>query len=307
MGKGAGRVHDQDSGGCTGSIGFARFCGRQVAILVSVVEVACGGKAANLHRLAMFGFRVPEAMVVPADDYRQFIEQNALHDVVSNIDQNVDGQQVRDLEIKAAVIRKSFESVPLPQDCEARIADWLQARRGTFAVRSSALHEDLPGASFAGQYDSYLNVVAEEVSRYVKQCFASLFNPRSIMYRRRMGIHGSGEMAVLIQEMVQSDFAGVIWTRTPRFSERLLIECTRGLGASVVSGTVRPSRYWIDRETREIVEAREINAFDRSRLRRLVDQALGIESRFGKPQDIEFSVAADEIYVLQTRPIEQFS
>ncbi len=171
------------------------------------------------------------------------------------------------------------------------------------AVRSSATAEDLEYASFAGQHDTFLNVGEKDLIRSIKKCWASFFNLRAIIYRKHNGILNSNSgVAVLIQRMVDADFAGVIFTRDPIGKKNIYMEAVEGLGEKLVSGEVTPSSYMVDREGFDILEERE-PILSKSHVKELAKTALKIEAAYGKPQDIEFAIKDGKIFILQSRPI----
>jgi len=201
------------------------------------------------------------------------------------------------------------------------------------AVRSSATAEDLPNASFAGQQDTYLYIKGKDkVMRYVQRCWASLYTPRAIFYRAQKGIpHDNIKMAVVIQRMIKSETSGVLFTVNPTTGDntKMILEAVYGLGEGLVSGKITPDRYIIDKEEIKIISkkleeqtwklvqgpdggtTREDITSDKSSEQKLSDQTIREISQVGKklekhydtPQDIEFAIHLDRIYLLQTRPL----
>ncbi len=199
------------------------------------------------------------------------------------------------------------------------------------AVRSSATTEDLAEASFAGQQDTFLNIKGkEELLKAVKKCFASLFTPRAVYYRNKTGFkYETASLAVVIQKMVDSDKSGVIFSKDPSMKrEEVIIEAVWGLGEGIVSGRITPDRYIVSRElqvlekeigdkkiaiTRNAAGGQEIIKLKEERAKqqvlkdheitKLAEIALRLETHYGKPQDIEFAIGNNEIYIVQTRPI----
>ncbi len=179
-----------------------------------------------------------------------------------------------------------------------------------FAVRSSATAEDLPSASFAGQLESYLNLgTYPEILEAVIKCWCSLWNPRAIHYRYQRGIaQKNSGMAVIIQEMVPAEVAGVMFTANPLTSSRdeLYIEAIKGLGENLVQGKENGDRYLVKKEglyipiKETVFEAPLITDFH---IRWLADEGMKLEGLFGFPQDIEWAYSWGEIFILQTRPI----
>ncbi|MEK7092117.1 MAG: phosphoenolpyruvate synthase, partial [Patescibacteria group bacterium] len=199
------------------------------------------------------------------------------------------------------------------------------------AVRSSATTEDLAEASFAGQQDSFVNIKGtSELIEHIKKCFASLFTSRATYYRHKKGFrHEDAKLAVVVQKMVDSDKSGVIFSKDPSFKkDNVIIEAAWGLGEGVVSGQINPDRYILSQSleileksiankkiaitrdssgTREVVKLKEERAnaqvLTEREIRRLAELALQLESHYKKPQDIEFAIESDEIYIVQTRPV----
>lgn len=278
------------------------------SITASLIEKisagVCGNKAAQLGRLARRGHVVPAGIVVTTRGYELFLERNELVEMVREY--ATAGLEARPQQLVAmfADLQAAFLAASMPAEIEIEINAWIESSQATlFAVRSSATNEDSREASFAGQYDSYLNVEIETIGSHVARCFASLFIPRAVFYRRRKGFTSVGAMAVIIQEMAASDHAGVVFTHAPRRPDQLLIECAPGLADRVVSGSVSPNRYFVDRQTLKITESVEPHVYDRAGVALIAAEALAIESDLGGPLDIEFGIRAGGIHVLQARPI----
>jgi pyruvate,water dikinase len=172
-----------------------------------------------------------------------------------------------------------------------------------FAVRSSATAEDLLTASFAGQQDTYLNVAKKDVVESVKKCWASLFTPRAIYYRHEKKIPHDVAMAVVVQEMVQAEYAGVMFTLDPVMKKYVLVEAATGLGEKVVSGSVTPSSFMLDRKDFEIKEKNIQYKIDEEIIKKIAKIGLSIEKHYSKPQDVEFGVKNGEVFILQSRAI----
>lgn len=274
-----------------------------VAAIAPADAPLCGSKAFRLGELSARGYAVPAAVVVTTAGYRAFLEENRLVPLVEAREaESVEAGAPRLVAI-ASEIAAAFEEAPLPHGVRAGLDEWLRtAGAAGFAVRSSATSEDLPGASFAGQYTSFLDVAPADVPRAVVRCFASLFNARAALYRRRKGMPHAGAMAVIVQEMVPSDHAGVVFTRAPRRTGQLLVECAPGCGEDVVSGTVAPNRYYLNRSTLDVEEALEPSALDARDVRAAARAALAIERDLNGPQDVEYAVARGALSILQARP-----
>jgi phosphoenolpyruvate synthase/pyruvate phosphate dikinase len=277
----------------------------------------CGPKSACLGELLARGYAVPASIVLPTSVFEMFLANSGLEPLIgSYAEESGEAHPARLVAIERD-IRARFDAVELPDDVRHEIEAWTRHRTGPFAVRSSATNEDLPGATFAGQYDSFLMIDTHDISRMVRRCFASLFNARAAVYRRRKGIRAIGSMAVLVQTMVPCVHAGIVYTQAPGRPDMLLVECTVGLGDVVASGSVTPNRYYLNRSTLEIEEAREQHPMNIASVRAASRAALSIERHFGGPQDVEYGVAAKDdqdaeddraggmggVYILQARPI----
>ncbi|MFD3722303.1 rifamycin-inactivating phosphotransferase [Streptomyces sp. NPDC058674] len=302
---------------------------------VDATQVALvGGKGAHLGALSrMAGVRVPGGFCVTTDAFRRVMAGAAsidgLLDRLSRVDPD-DREAIRTL---SAEIRRTVEGFPVPDDLAAAITGALARLGGqtACAVRSSATAEDLPTASFAGQQDTYLNVMGPEaVLRHVSRCWASLFTERAVIYRRRQGIdHRTVHMAVVVQQMVFPDAAGILFTADPVTGNRKVatVDAGFGLGEAFVSGLVNPDVFTVrdgavvartiaakqravqalpGGGTQEVViDARrqEEPALTDAQAVRLVQLGRRIEAHFGSPQDIEWCLADGEFQIVQSRPI----
>jgi pyruvate,water dikinase len=283
---------------------------------------AAGGKGAALGELVRQGFPVPGGFVITTDAYRWLLADTGLGAALDGMNQNVpDGGALRAL----------FARFGMPAALRAEIGEAYAALGGgAVAVRSSATAEDLPGAAFAGQQDTFLNVVGEEaVAKAVADCWASLWTDRAIAYRRRQGIDPREvAIAVVVQKMVPADAAGVMFTANPVTGERseTVVDASPGLGEAVVSGRVTPEHYVLDRTGGihsfrpgggEVVASPDAGGGTRERpgvrssvptlaaaqLRELADLGRRAQEHFGRPQDIEWALAGGRIHVLQSRPM----
>ncbi|MGI5183194.1 rifamycin-inactivating phosphotransferase [Dactylosporangium sp. CA-152071] len=278
---------------------------------------AVGGKGAHLGALMRIGgVRVPPGFCVTTAAFQRVMAAVPSPDPAA----------------PNARIRRTIEDAAIPDDVAAAITTAL-GRFGaqvTFAVRSSATAEDLPSASFAGQQDTYLNVPAAEVLRHVSRCWASLFTDRAVLYRRRNGIpDGAAHMAVVVQRMVLPEASGVMFTADPVTGDRrsVCVEAVNGLGEALVSGLVNADSYTVRGGTivarrigvkrlavdpapaggtseREIdPDEQALPALSDAQVVRLAELGRRIEAHFGRPQDIEWCLAGDDLHVVQSRPI----
>ena len=224
-----------------------------------------GGKVASLgemiRELSPLGIRVPDGFAITADAYRHFISQAGLDSAIRELLQGIGADDVQALVARSAEIRKRIVAAQLPAEIAAEAVAAYQSLSARFggaetdvAVRSSATAEDLPGASFAGQQDTYLNIRGEAaLLDAVKRCFASLFTARAISYRADMGFdHFQVALSVGVQKMVRSDKAasGVIFTLDTESGHRgvVLITSSYGLGEAIVQGQVVPDQYYVHKD-----------------------------------------------------------
>jgi rifampicin phosphotransferase len=281
-----------------------------------------GGKGANLGELTRAGFPVPDGFIVSTEAYATVVEEAALADVITA------GLAARD---DGATIRAAFENVTIPDGLTAAIiAAYTDLGHGPVAVRSSATAEDLAGAAFAGQQDTYLNVSGDAaVLDAVRRCWGSLWTERAIAYRRRQQIGSVNlRIAVVVQLMVEAEFAGVMFTANPVTGARdeVVVDATLGLGEAVVSGLVTPDHYVLDSQggVREHTQGQQEVVIRSAagggvthdteagtRPATLPDPVLtelaalgrSVTAHFGTPQDIEWAYAAGRIWLVQARPM----
>ncbi|MEH0548999.1 phosphoenolpyruvate synthase [Streptomyces sp. B21-105] len=295
---------------------------------------AVGGKGANLGALSRIeGVRVPAGFCVTTDAFRRIMEQApAMDDRLDRLSRLApeDGEQIRTL---SAEIRRTVEGIVVPGELAEEITGALAelGERVACAVRSSATAEDLPTASFAGQQDTYLNVVGPAaVLEHVSRCWASLFTERAVVYRMRNGIdHRTVHMAVVVQQMVFPEASGILFTADPVTGNRKVatVDAGFGLGEALVSGLVNPDVFRVrDGEvvartiaakrlalhavpaggTREVAvdpRQQEQQALTDAQAVRLAGIGRRIEAHFGRPQDIEWCLVDGDFRIVQSRPI----
>jgi rifampicin phosphotransferase len=283
------------------------------------VDVA-GGKGANLGELVRGGFPVPPGFVLTTEAYRRFVDEAGIGAEILALASDGGAEPIRAL----------FSAGALPAEMAGEITAMAQVLGGAVAVRSSATAEDLEGASFAGQQDTYLNVRGPDaLLAAVRDCWASLWTERAIAYRARRGIAPSSvALAVVVQRMVEADAAGVMFTANPANGRRdeIAISAAWGLGESVVGGSVTTddlvvgqgrvlSRTTADKAVMTVyagagTEERPVPVPQRAQL--VLDDAAAvelaaigarIEKHFGSPQDIEWARADGTFAIVQARPI----
>lgn len=263
-----------------------------------------GGKAANLGELSG-RFAVPRGFCVTTTAYREFLGESDLTARIQRILQPNrlgDGQA---LEAVAEEARAAILAAPLPRAVSEPIkAAYAELGSGRVAVRSSATAEDSDTASFAGQFDSILDVSgATRVLAAISSCWSSAYTARAIRYRSQMQIDDvTTTMAVLVQEMVNADYAGVIFTVHPVRQRDILIEIVEGLGEALVSGRRTPNRYVLA-DDRRILERFETFDLGDHVIQDVARVGQEIAAFLGTPADIEFALDGDDVRVLQARPI----
>jgi phosphoenolpyruvate synthase/pyruvate phosphate dikinase len=272
-----------------------------------------GGKGANLGELTRIeGVDVPPGFCATTDAFRRIMA------VVPSIDERLDRLSRLDPDDREAIralsadIRRAVEGTAIPDDVAAAITRSVTRLGGqaAYAVRSSATAEDLPTASFAGQQDSFLNVVGlAAILRDVSRCLASLFTERAVGYRVRNGFdHRKVQMAVVVQRMVFPRAAGVLFTADPVTSNRKVvsIEAVFGLGEALVAGRVNADIYQVrdgDVVAKTVAKDQEQPALTDAQIVRLARLGRRIEAHFGRPQDIEWCLVDDEFQIVQSRAI----
>ncbi len=264
-----------------------------------------GGKAASLGELSR-DFTVPAGFCVTTSAYRAFLDEGGLAGELDRILAAVEVGQPLAAELASNQVRDLVLAAPLPAPLRAQLERAYAALpRQLVAVRSSGTSEDSGATSFAGQHDSYLGIEGiEQVETAVKQCWASLHTARAIGYRQASGVdQSSSAMAVLVQELVNAESAGVIFTVHPVRLQGILIEVVQGLGEQLVSGERTPNRYTVSEQTDSIIERFETFDLPDGLIYRLAGLGRQVAATLGYPADIEFAVENDAVVLLQARPI----
>ncbi len=301
-----------------------------------------GGKGANLGEMVNAKFPVPPGFVVTAQAYFDFLRETGLKREILKKLENIDVENTAVLENISQQIRQIIQNAKMAEELKieikknyAKIGEreiaWLSSSEEEFvAVRSSATAEDLPEASFAGQQETYLNVRGKEkVVEAVKNCWSSLFTPRAIYYRQKQGFSTEKVgIAVVVQKMVNSDQSGIMFTTDPTGNRnKIIIEAGFGLGETIVSGSVTPDHYEVDKKTLEIVskkiqkqewklvrdkaenkrvELKEDGSWQKipeDKILELAEIGKKIEEHYGMPQDIEWAIENKKLYIVQSRAI----
>jgi pyruvate,water dikinase len=304
-----------------------------------------GGKCASLGEMINAGIRVPPGFAVTTEAYRHFLRDKKTQGEIALAMEGLDHQDMEALDKASATVRGIIEATSFSQELEDQVSEYyrlLSRHCGLpatpVAVRSSATAEDLPGASFAGQQDTFLWVRGvDDMLDKVRRCFSSLFTARAIAYRVKMGFdHSLVDISVGVQKMANSFTAGVMFTLNPANGDRsqITIDSNYGFGESVVSGEVTPDHFRVDKITLDILE-RTVSKKEiyytlepaehrskcmklpetRQELQSLIDEDIielakmgkAIEKHYGCPQDIEWAVDKDmptvgNVFILQSRP-----
>jgi pyruvate,water dikinase len=299
-----------------------------------------GGKCANLGELfGRIGVPVPNGFAVSAQAYKVFLEETQAEKTIEAFLSDMNMSDMKSLQDVSKKIRKYVEGLSMPEEMEKAILDAYGElcessgkKNMAVAVRSSATAEDLPGASFAGQQDTFLNINQKNLLSSIKQCWSSLFTPRAIVYRKEKGFsHGEVLISVAIQELIFSQTSGVMFTLEPVSGDKdkVVINASWGLGEAIVGGQVTPDEYVVEKDTFRIAEkhiakkSKQIisnkkgstkwvavpqkmqnrPALTDEAIIRLAKYGVQIENHYGVPQDIEWAVdEKSRIFILQARP-----
>lgn len=299
----------------------------------NVAEV--GGKGASLGEMENNNFPVPTGFVVTSGAYFKFLEETKIKArIVAAIDA-IDVENTNQLETVTANIRQLIEISRMPATIKAEIINnyklLSQGKDALVAVRSSATAEDLPEASFAGQQETYLNIQGEaEVVRATQKCWASLFTARAVYYRKKQGF-GTEKVGLcaVVQKMVESEVSGIMFTADPTGDrEKIIIEAGFGLGETVVSGSITPDNYVIDKKTMTLAKKRinkqewmlikegkenvrvnlgkgkaDVQKLSDEKIIELAEIGMRIEEHYQKPMDIEWAMEGNTLFIVQARPI----
>lgn len=296
---------------------------------------AVGGKGASLGEMSAIGLPVPRAFVVTSNAFRRFLIESGIEKALFAGLANLDVEDSGELEKAANKAKELVMKARVPASIKQKVKEaYLKMEGGLMvvAVRSSATAEDLPDASFAGQQETFLNVKGEKnLLLAMQKCWASLYGARAIYYRVKQGFdHQSVNIAVVVQQLVNAEKAGVMFTSHPVTGEPLsIIEGSWGLGEAVVSGSVSPDKYVYDQRSEKVIdrliankryqilsdgdngtktveverERQDTPLLSDEEVRKLATFGRIAETHYGVPQDVEWAIVGDDIYILQSRPI----
>lgn len=289
-----------------------------------------GGKGASLGEMINNNIPVPDGYVILTKAFEHFLKESNLRVEIEGCLDNVNHEDMNSVEVASNKIQNLILNKNIPKDIELAIVkefDFLDSK--FVAVRSSATAEDGKDNAWAGQLDSFLNTTKDSLLKNVKKCWASLFTPRAIFYRFEKGLHDSHiSVAVVVQKMINSEVAGISFSVHPvtEDSNQLIIEAAFGLGEAVVSGSITPDTYVIQKDNLEIIE-NHVSDQERKLVRiesggnewvlvkgdsqKLSDEKIieltkiiiNIEKHYEFPVDVEWAFEKNKFYIVQSRPI----
>ncbi len=291
-----------------------------------------GGKGASLGEMVKAGFPVPPGFVILASAFDKFLEKTDLNLEIKAQLRKVDPKRINTIDDASQILRSLIGRYEIPEDLKIEILKAFDKLKTKYvAVRSSATAEDSKVASWAGELESYLGVTKKELLDKVKKCWSSLFTPRAIFYRIEKKLDGKEiSVAVVVQKMVQSDVAGVVFTVHPvtKSKNQMVIEASWGLGESVAAGKITPDTYIVDKKNKKILDininiqktqikrvgekTKEIRVpkpragkqcLPNKKILELAKICQKIEEHYGFPCDIEWAIEKGKIYIVQSRPI----
>ncbi|MDO8452060.1 MAG: PEP/pyruvate-binding domain-containing protein, partial [bacterium] len=296
-----------------------------------------GGKGASLGEMSQAGISVPPGFVILANAFEQFLEETDLNVEIDTILHSVDHKEMHTVENASRKIQALILGAKMPEDIATTVKKFYKELDAQYvAVRSSATAEDSASAAWAGQLDSFLNTTEETLLTNIQKCWASLFTPRAIFYRFEKELHKQKiSVAVVVQKMVQSEVSGIAFSVHPVTEDRnqLIIEAGFGLGEAIVSGSVTPDSYVVEKEPRRIIDTNvstqtsalyrvdsggnewkdipepkaSSQVLNETQILELSELILRIESHYGFPCDIEWAYEREKFYITQSRPITTLS
>lgn len=284
-----------------------------------------GGKGFNLSKMYNSKINIPNGFIITSKVYDEYVEKNNLKEVLEDILYSSENADVKSSKLKELFKVDLLDSILVDEIYD----NFREITSQRVAVRSSSVMEDLPDMSFAGQYDSFLNITKENLLESIIDCWKSIWNVRAIEYREKYSIDNDITIAVIIQEMVESKVSGVVFTSNPITGVRneMLINSAYGLGEGIVGGDVHPDEYIVNKLNKAVIssvisnkerqyvysntgielvavkeEYKGVSSLSKEQLEKLVETVKNVEVFFDKPQDIEFAIN-EEIYILQSRDI----
>ena len=294
---------------------------------------SCGGKGASLGEMTGAKIPVPPGFVVIAQAFDEFLKEADYLDEINKIIREVNYEDINSVTKASAIISDLIHDATMPEELEKEIKDNFDKLGSRFvAVRSSATAEDSEVASWAGELESYLNTTDKTLFTNVKKCWASLFTPRAIFYRQEKGLIDSHvSVAVVVQAMIESEISGICFTVHPVTQDKnqMIIEAGYGLGEAIVSGSITPDSYVIDKKEKSITDInissqerkivkclkkgtkwtsipdkdQEKQKLSGKQIIKLAEICQTIEKHYRFPCDIEWAYFENKFCITQSRPI----
>lgn len=291
-----------------------------------------GGKGASLGEMIQAEIPVPPGFVILSTAFEKFLEETDLNVEIDATLNKVDHNQIHTIENASENIQSLILQAEMPKDIAEEIQKFFKKLDSKYvAVRSSATAEDGSEHAWAGQLESFLNTTEENLLEKVKKCWASLFTPRAIFYRFEKGLHNTKiSVAVVVQKMIQSEVSGIAFSVHPITEDQnqLIIEAGYGLGEAIVSGSITPDSYVVNKESKNIVdkniseqkraifrsensndwamidkEKRNVQKLSNEEILELSELVIMIEKHYNFPCDIEWAFEKGKFYIVQSRPI----
>lgn len=262
-----------------------------------------GNKGKFLLQMKEYGFNVPKFFIITTEDYLDILEVNNIKNPIEKLLETLNNKNIKEVSKKLINL---ISNAKLPIKIIKKINENIDTEKA-YAVRSSGAKEDLKGISFAGQYSSFLNLsTLEAIKISIIDCYKSMFSEKLLKYFLDNKLKGTDlKMAVIVQEMIDSEISGVAFTINPLTGndKEIIVEVAEGIGEALVSGRVNPEAYKYNWFNEKYDYPKENKLLDKEKLSLLMNTLLDIQLFFGYPCDIEFAFYKDDLYILQARPI----
>lgn len=261
-----------------------------------------GNKAKFLIQMKSKGFNVPKGIVLDSDIYDEVIKYNDLENNIFKLLNKLNNDNIKDVSLE---LFNLFNSVSIPKNIMDEVYSKVNSKK-LYAVRSSGTKEDLENFSFAGQYETFLNVSVSDLEEKIISCYKSMFSEVILSYLINNNISFEGlKMSVIIQEMVNSEYSGICFTINPISGndKEMLIEVSKGLGENIVSGKTKPEQYYYNWYDKTVSYNKKNKILNKKLLKEFGEVFLNIQLYFGYPCDIEFAIRKNKLYILQARKI----
>jgi len=295
-----------------------------------------GGKGASLGKMIKASFPIPPGFVILADAFERFLAEIDINVEIEAMWDRINIKNIKSVEENSKIIRNLILKEKIPKDISKEILETFSKLKTKYvAVRSSATAEDSKIDSWAGELETYLNTTKLTLLENIKKCWASLYTPRALFYRIERNLHRKQiSVAVVVQKMIQSEVSGICFTVHPvtKAKNQIVVEVGWGLGEIIVGGKITPDTYIIDKENWSITDIniseqklmivgnnkgtkeikvpklkREKQKLNNKQIIELAKVCKKIEDHYKLPQDIEWAVENNRIYITQSRPITTLS